>query len=392
MPFKGLIVVAVVVLACAGAAFGQMSVFSAGGGGKQAARGPWSVVSGEPKAVATPTPITVIKDPDLPQQRPAPTPQIRRWIELDSGNLATRYRYIDQRNGQINVNQQQWQLQLKGRFKLDAKGKYSIYFGLETGRSYTSGWDTTGWGTGLRQTQVAFKHLYFDAKPLKGLEMQVGSLFVNNGENTEITTYDNDGWITGERVQIRRPKEAWFDEISVTNAYFGDVNLVNFFKRTNRFGHPNYRQLLVKKQVNKIVGFSADYTYEVHHHTLREAVRFKIPKDHWLDTVLFENYQRVSPDHGYGFNLFGDKALSKTFTLNGGFAHIDRSLLGNADRFPVGNRAYIGAVWKIRPDLTFNPVYVRSIGPLLAPTTHRQRVDLILTYSFLTDLKAKHWL
>lgn len=354
----------------------QMSVFA-------------QTVSDQPSMVSATTGADIVPKST---PTPAPTPKIRRWIDLDVGNIATRYRYIDQRNGQVNVNQQQWQLQIKGRFKFDAGGKYSIYFGLETGRNYTGGWNNTGLGTGFMQTQVALKHLYFDAKPVKGLEMSVGSFWVNNGENTEITTYDNDSYITGERVQVRRPRDVWFDEISVTNAFVGDFNTPNFFKRTARFGHPNYRQLLVKKQVNKFVGFSADYTYELHHNTLREAVKFKIPKGNFLDSFLFENYQRVSPDHGYGFNIFGDKVLSKTFTVNGGFAHIDGSLIANADRFPRGNRIYGGFVWKIRPDLTLNPVYIRSVGPLFAPTTHRQRLDLILTYSFLADLKAKHWL
>jgi hypothetical protein len=125
---------------------------------------------------------------------------------------------------------------------------------------------------------------------------------------------------------------------------------------------------------------------------LRQAVKLKVPKGHGVDTVLFENYQRVSPDRGYGFNVFGDKTVHPKVTVSGGFAHIDRSLIANADRFPPGNRVYGAFVWRIRPDLTLNPVFIRAIGPLNTPTTHRTRFDLILTWNFLAGLKAKGWL
>ena len=60
------------------------------------------------------------------------------------------------------------------------------------------------------------KLLYLDAKPVKSFEFQIGGIAVNQGENTEATGYDNDVYITGERVLIRRPKKLYFDKISLT--------------------------------------------------------------------------------------------------------------------------------------------------------------------------------
>src|SRR5205085_629189 len=105
------------------------------------------------------------------------------------------------------------------------------------------------------------RQLYFDARPVDGIQIQVGGLGIERGENTEITTYDNDGYIVGERLHIARPKRLYFDDIVATRAFIGDTNQPNVFRRLHRLDEANYYQLLVRKTVNKAFGFSADYTY-----------------------------------------------------------------------------------------------------------------------------------
>ena len=41
------------------------------------------------------------------------------------------------------------------------------------------------------------------------------------GQSTEITTYDNDAYVTAGRVSVRRPREVFFDDISVSVGYVG---------------------------------------------------------------------------------------------------------------------------------------------------------------------------
>jgi hypothetical protein len=347
-------------------------------------------ISGQ-TAVATPTPATPAsrnlepKDADPKNHGVVTAEKIKRWIEFDAFSFGTRYRYVDLNSETASVNQQQFQIVARAKFKFDHKGKYSVNAGLFTGNNILSGWNNTGIGTGDGAATLYLKHLYFDAKPAKWIEIQAGGFSVTSGENTEITGYDNDVYVMGERVSIRRPKDLYFDEISVTNAFIGDITTPNVFRRFKRLGNSNYHQVMVRKTFNKRVGFSADYTFDSGTDTLRQAVNVKTPELHFLDRVLFENYQRLAPDTGYGFSLFGEKKLNGRFTLGGGFTHIDNVML-NADRFQRGNRVFITNTIKFTRELSLNTFLIQAVGPLPTAISPRTRLDIILTYNFLETL------
>lgn len=322
-----------------------------------------------------------------PEASPTPVvePWLKRWFGLDTFVLSTRYKFVRTENGHTTANVQQYQVIARAKFKFDANGRYSINAGLSTGNSLTVGWNNTGVGTGDLQTNLYLKQMFFDAKPTKGLEVQVGGLGVNRGENTEITSYDNDVYIMGERVSIRLPKHLYFDEVSATNAFIGDSSHPSVFQRFHRLGKANYHQFLVRKQASKQVSFSADYTFDSGGDTFHEALRIKVPKSHLFDLFLFENYQRVSPDRGYGFGAYAEKALNMRFTLNGGFTRIDRPML-NGDPFPPGKRLYFGGTYKLSRELSVNSILIRGVGHMPTPQTPRTRFDLILTYNVLETL------
>src|SRR5215212_2911821 len=158
-------------------------------------------------------------------QTPSPTPvvhkEFKRWLDLETLSIATRYRYVETNGGTI-ASVQQYQVNARGRFKFDSKGKYSVVAAVATGNNITSGWNLTGWGTGDLQKDFYVKQLFFEAKPIKALAFQIGGITPNNGENTEITGYDNDAYLMGERVRVLDPKKFYFDEISATNGFIGD--------------------------------------------------------------------------------------------------------------------------------------------------------------------------
>ena len=340
--------------------------------------------------------ISLIGTPgQTPKPTPDPTPKtvfgpdFKRWVDVDTFNLAMRYRYVRANNTVRPNDQLQWQIALRTRFKFDNAGKYSVNAGVFSGPPFTTNWNNLGLGTGKLQTNVYVKHLYFDAKPTKKFEVQFGGITINNGGNSEVTGYDNDGFITGERIVIRASKTLFFDEISATNAYLGNLTRPSIFGRLHRLNESNYHQFLVHKQVTKQVGFSADYTFASATDTLREAVRIK-PEHFLLNTLLFDAYQRVSTPNGYGFDIFGEKVLNKKVTINGGFARIDRRFTLNGDKFPPGKRLYTNLMVKLRPDLMLSPVFVRAVGDLPTPSTPRMRFDFILTWNVLETLHRHH--
>ena len=116
-----------------------------------------------------------------------------------------------------------------------------------------------------------------------------------------------------------------------------------------------------------------------------KLLKIKLPKKQIIDTFLFENYERVDPDHSYGFNLFGEKKLNKVFTTSGGFADIHIRALNN-DRFPPGKRFYFNGQMKMSPEFSLTLQFTQGVGPI-APNVPRTRLDIILSYSILETLR-----
>lgn len=321
----------------------------------------------------------------------SPTPLVaaplKRWVDVETFSISSRYRYVRDNSGATPNDQMQWQIAIRTKFKFDKAGKYSVNAGAFTGSNFTSSWNNLGPGTGKPQSNVYLKQFYFDAKLNKKIEVQIGGLSINSGENSEATTYDNDGYITGERVIIRDPKSIYFDEISATNAYFGDLDRPGIFGRLHRFNESNYRQLLVRKQATKQIGFSADYTFASGTDTFREAIRVK-PKQFFLNTILFETYQRVSTPKGYGLGVFGEKVISKHVMVNGGFVRIDRSFTLNGDKFTPGKRVHTSLVFKLRNDVTLSPFIIHAIGDLPSQHSPCTRFDLTITWNVLETLHS----
>jgi hypothetical protein len=336
-----------------------------------------------PKPAETPATQTKKSEPTLFGE------EFARWVGIETFTFSTRYRYIRTNAGTEAQNQAQWQMQFRPRFKFDARDKYSVVAWVATGNVFTAGWNNTGLGTGDWQSNLYVKQLYFDAKPSKKFEAQFGGIDINRGENTEITTWDNDGYVTGERVIVRHPKALWFDEISATNGYLGDTNHPSIFQRLHRLHESNYHQFLVRKQATKEIRFSADYTFWQGDDFLHEAVRAK-PRNFFLTTLLFEVYHRLALHDGNGFDAFGERVINPKFTVNGGFARVDRTLALNGDRFPPGKRVYGAVIFHPNKEFTIQSIIIQGVGELPTPSTPRTRFEILLTWNALETLHHHH--
>jgi hypothetical protein len=316
---------------------------------------------------------------------------IKRWLDLQNASLNLRYRFVDNSAGVTTTNQVQHRETLRGRVKFDKPGRYALNFGLFTGVRFSSGWDNTPWGIGDGQRNLAFKALYLSAQPVTGIEAQVGGLYIVKGESTEFTTYDDDGYIMGERISIRRPEQLFFDEISVTSAYFvGGTGPANI-PVSKRFGHidePNYRHFLLDKKIGKRAAVSADFTLEGGHRTWRQAVNLKTRELRVVDSIIFEQYQRTNINPAQGLALTFEKALTKHLSLNQfGYARIDPKYGPlNADRFNIGNRAFVMATYVFSPEFTASFFITTAVGGN-AVLPQRTLTNTVFTYNLLPALK-----
>lgn len=337
--------------------------------------------------------------PPGPAQAPAPAPPstqqarpplLARWLDLQNATLNLRYRYVDNSAGVITTKQLQHRESLRGRLKFDAPGRYALNFGLFTGVRFTSGWDNTGWGINNPQKNLAFKALYLAAQPVRGIEVQAGGLYIDKGESTEITTYDEDGFITGERLSVRRPKELFFDEIAVTSAYFvggtGPANLP-ISKRLPHIDEPNYQHYLVDKKIGKRAAVSTDYTLEAGRKTWRQAVNVKFRELRIIDAVVVETYERTHINPAKGFAVTLDKAVNRKLSVNGGYARIDpRYGPLNADRFNIGTRAFAMGTYAFSPHFTASFFVTTAVGGN-GVLPQRTLSNTVFTYNALPVLK-----
>ena len=348
-----------------------------------------------------------------------------RWIDLNEMDFSLRYRSTFDSNNAHQYDQGQQRSIIDGKFKFDQAGRYGIAFHASTGRYFNWAYaDFIGGGNeagfdrqfakatpaqqvavnayeGAQQNtqQIAsggwsfyIRRLYLDVEPISGIEGQYGSLDINRGAASEITTYDNDGYIDGGRILVKRPKSFYFDEASVTYAYFGDLYTPNFFARGDRLAHSNYHQFLLRKQLGKRVNVSSDYTWQDASNTYRQAAEVKVPEARIVDAVRAEVYERaneisfrgvqdfVPGKKGYAFTGSKKKIFHRV-DLDAGYAHIDEhqavltqsesaatlTMGVNGDSYGMGNRYFVHPTIKLSSYLSATGFYTHEIGNFSIP-------------------------
>jgi hypothetical protein len=230
----------------------------------------------------------------------------------------------------IKIKQGQEQQIYEFDFKFDKKGRYKLHTRLSSGQWFTRSFSEIGAGdnfNGEKGWSVSPRQFYFSAEPVKGVEFQYGGLGINRGENSESTSYDADGFITGERISVKRPDKLWFNEVSATYAFIGDFYTPNFFQRTKRLGKSNYHQFLVSKKFGNRVTVSVDYSSHATIGNLREGVTVKTPEFKFIKSIKADFYQRLDEfrgvKRGYGYNFQAEMDFGGKLEMTAGFARTD---------------------------------------------------------------------
>lgn len=324
--------------------------------------------------------------PPLQQKPVAP---LSRWVDVQNAALNMRYRFVDTSAGTITTNQIQHRESLRARLKFDPPGRYALNVGVFSGSRFTSSWNNTGVGLGDWQAPLGVRALYLAAQPVTGVEAQYGSLYIIKGESTEITTYDEDGYVIGERLSVRRPRQLFFDEMSATVGYFtGDPAEYGVSKRVKYLDErPNYGHFLVDKKFGTRAGVSVDFTSVAGARTWRGATNVNTRELRAVDSILFENYKRTNARPAYGFAVTANKAVAPKVGLQAGYARIDPFYGGlNSDRFHIGKRVFAMATYTISPRFTASAFITRAVGNNVT-LPQRTLSNLIFAYNALPDLR-----
>ena len=323
-----------------------------------------------------------------PPPAPAPPPPIKshRWVDMQVAQLDARYRFIDNSAGTTTSNHLQQRELFRAGVKFDKAGRYSVQMAAGSGGNFAGSWDSSGPGTGDTDLHMYVRHLYVAAAPIKGVEVQFGGIGFVRGESTEITSYDNDGFMVGERISVKRRKQTQLDEIAFTTGHLGDIDTPNVFRRFDGLAHHNFAQILTSRRFGTRTSASLDWTVADHQDTFHEAIRIAIKESRVVDGVRLELYERVTGVTGKGFAVSVDRALTKTFSMSGGYATVDRFAALNADRFQRGRRAFVEGRYALTPEITLSTFFTRAFHNDFAVPV-RTRFDLVFTYNVLKGLQ-----
>jgi hypothetical protein len=312
-------------------------------------------------------------------QAPEDTPR----LDLQSATLGLRYRMLENHLGSQSQNWSDHHQGVRLRLRLDRAARYSLTAAAFNGDSFQAGWNLRGLRDGQSSNRLFLKQLFVTGKPRNGIEFQYGGLPIVRGESSEITSYDNDGYLMGQRLTLA-PKHL-VDELTLTAGYLGDLRSPSVTSRWHRLSDINYRQALVKKKLTDHLTATADYTDDDGEQTLRQGVVIR-PIRAYVDLIRLEAYERISRQCDAGGAITVEKPFGRT-RLAASFASIDDSYRPvNGDRYGRGQRLSLTSTTALSHDISLQIFVTHALDDDLV-MANRTRLDVLLRYELAALLR-----
>lgn len=293
-----------------------------------------------------------------------------------------RYRYVETSATAAPIRQLQTSEAVRGSLRIDHAGRFTLSGGIAGGRGFSGGWNATGAGSGVAAYDLSLKQLFASIPLPRRINVEVGGLYLTRGQSSEATSYDNDGYIVGERIVVRRPWKQVFDDVTMTRAYLGDLSRANVFARLHALDRANYYQALVQRTRARS-SMSIDYTAQSGSHVVRSGVLLNTHHPVIGDRVRVEGYARIKPTNGYGFAVALQRQLGSGVMMSAGLSRIDRNYGAlNGDLYGRGTRLF-GMISKRYGDGWLTSVQIARALQSEAGTGPRTRLDIALAYDIL---------
>jgi len=303
------------------------------------------------------------------------------WLDLQSVSFGVRYRMLENHLGSRVQNWSDHHQGLKLRLRLDRAARYSLTAAAFNGDSFTRGWNLRGINE-QSSNRVFVKQLFVTGKPRNGIEFQYGGLPIVRGESSEITSYDNDGYLMGQRLTLSPARVV--DELTVTAGYLGDFRTPSVTGRWHRLSEINYGQVLAKRRLTDRLTATADFTDEDGERTLRQGVVIRPSKG--VDLIRVEAYERVSGPRNAGGAITVEKPFGRT-RIAASFASIDdRYRPVNGDRYGRGPRLSLTSTTAIGRDVSLQVFVTHALDDDLT-MANRTRLDVHIRYELAAILR-----
>ena len=309
-------------------------------------------------------------------------PEDAPWLEIQSATVGLRYRMLENHLGSQFQNWSDHHQSLKLRLKLDRAARYSLTAAAFNGDTFQAGWNLRGLREGQSANRLFLKQLYISGQPRKDVAFQYGGLPIVRGESTEITSYDNDGYLMGQRLTLS-PKRL-VDEVTLTAGYLGDFRQPSVTRRFHRLSDINYGQILVKKKLSDSLTATADFTQDDGERTLRQAIVMRPSRA--VDLIRIEAYERVSGQRDAGGAITVEKPFGRT-RLAASFASVDDHYRPvNGDRYGRGRRISFTSTTALTSDISLQFFVTRALDDDLVMGNHT-RFDVHIRYQLASVLR-----
>lgn len=324
--------------------------------------------------------LCLVAVPLAGQTAPPETP----WLELQSVTLGLRYRMLENQLGARSQNWSDHHQGLKLRLRLDRTARYSLTAVAFNGDTFQGSWNLRGLRDGQSSNRLFLKQLYVTGQPREGIEFQYGGLPIVRGESSEITSYDNDGYLMGQRLTLSPSRLV--DELTVTAGYLGDFRDPSVTRRFHRLSEINYGQVLVKKQLTDRLTATADFTEEDGERTLRQGL--VVRPSGVIDLIRLEAYERVSGERAVGGAITVEKPFGRT-RLAASFASVDDHYRPvNGDRYGRGRRVSLTSTTALTDELSLQLFVTRALDDDLVMGNHT-RLDVHIRYELAGLLRRQ---
>jgi len=346
----------------------------------------WRVVFTTVMVVALSIPARAQSPHDADHEPGAP------HVELDGITFYGRYHYVENSSDKVTSNLSQYKSALRAHLNIDRGRRVSVHVGAFSGSTFISTWNALGVGPGELDPRHHFvKQLFVDLAPIHGVEAQYGSLYILRGEEDEITSYDDDGYLTGERVSLKPPAAAHLDELVVTRGEVGPYNQPNVFARWGAPSHANYGQALIAKRLTTAVAASLEYATQSGADAFHSGITVHLPPRAPYANIRYEKYRRVTHHAASGFAIWADRSLITRARVQGGYATVDQFFGGwNADRMQSGRRVFASMLVALGRGVAVQVFATRAFASRYAIPI-KTRIDLTVNYDVLSALGRSHW-
>ena len=299
-------------------------------------------------------------------------------IAISTAAAGIRSRGMRSTSSGAVANQVQITGALRGRIAIDRGGFVAMHGGIASGRGFSSGWNATGIGSGGAAHDLAVRQLFVAIRPSPLVEVEAGGLYFARGQSTEATSYDNDGYLVGERAGIAMRGSRVVNTLSLTRGYVGDVTRSNVFDRVRRLDRANYYQALAEKRFAD-ASFSVDYTLNDSSHVIRGAAAVDLDRSLLVERIRVEAYGRATNAAAYGYAISVQRQAPLALMSALGMSSIDVEYGPfNGDLYGRGRRLFGSVSRRFGRALLASAQVATALGRDTSPP--RTRFDLAVAY------------